>query len=249
VTARPREAVVVVAAGVGSRLAGAGGEVPKALVPVGGAPLLVHALERVRAAVDGPVVVVHTPGQEDAFAPHAGGALLVPGGATRTDSVRAGIAALGDDVDLVAVHDAAMAFTPPAVVRAALDAVRGDVVAAAPAVAVADTLKRATGDEPTAGAVATVAATVPREGLWAVQTPQCFDLAVLRAALAAAPPGGATDDLALVEQACAAGVVTGRVVLVAGSRLGLKVTWPEDVAVATALAATGYEPSGGVARG
>lgn len=228
-------AIVVVAAGLGTRL---GSAAPKALVEVGGRSLLDHALERVTAVGADEVVVVHTPGEEASFrAVVAGRAGLVVGGATRSASVRAGVAVLGDH-DVVAVHDAARAFTPPEVMRAALDAVRGEVVAAAPGLPVADTLKDVEGDR--------VVATVDRSRLWAVQTPQVFARVTWDAVTAWAGDREATDDLALVEQAIEAGAVSGEVRLVAGSRLALKVTWPEDLVLAAALA--GVPPSTGARR-
>jgi 2-C-methyl-D-erythritol 4-phosphate cytidylyltransferase len=218
--------VVLVAAGSGTRLGAAG---PKALVELAGRPLLAHALDRLAAAGLPPPVVVHVPDARAAFAVAAGElpvAAYVPGGATRTASVRAGVAALADDVEVVAVHDAARPLTPPAVIRATVAAVTGDVLAAAPALPVADTLKRVEGD--------VVVATVDRSDLAAVQTPQVFPRQVLEAALASADQ--ATDDLALVERLLAAGRLQGRVVVVPGSAWGRKVTYPSDLALVTALA-------------
>ena len=224
---------VVVAAGIGQRLGDAVGG-PKALVRVDGTCLLAHALRRLHAAGIDPIVVVHTPGHADDFTAAVRGlgvASLVPGGETRTASVQAGLDALGSrEVARVAVHDAARAFMPAEVIRAAVAAVDGDVVAAAPGLPVADTLKRVAGDEHR------VAATVDRGGLWAVQTPQVFDAATLADVRVWATGMQATDDLALVEQAIASGVVTGEVRLVRGSPLGLKVTYPDDLTIAEALA-------------
>lgn len=230
-----REAVVVVAAGVGRRLDASKAR-PKALVTVGGRPLLDLALEGLRAADVADVVVVHTPGHAADFADvcrRQGVTALVPGGATRTASVRAGLGAVAADTEVVAIHDAARALTPAPVVRAVLDAVVGDVVAAAPAVAVADTLKRAEDGR--------VVATLDRAGVHAVQTPQAFVPAVLRRALAAGVE--ATDDLALVERAIADGTVAGEVRLVPGSAWGLKVTYPEDLVLAAALLVARREAS------
>jgi 2-C-methyl-D-erythritol 4-phosphate cytidylyltransferase len=221
-------AAVVVAAGRGERL---GGGAPKALTRLAGATLVEHALAGLRAAGIGHLVVVHPPGYGDAFAPLVGDAELVPGADTRTGSVRAGVAAVPPEADVVAVHDAARALTPPAVVAAAVAAVTGDVLAAAPARTVADTLKRV---EP-AGDVLRVRATVPRDDLAAVQTPQVFPRAVIERALASGLD--ASDDLGLVEALIDEGVLEGRIVLVPGSPLGLKVTWPDDVVVAEALLA------------
>lgn len=220
---------VLVAAGSGVRL-GAGR--PKALVEVGGAPLVATAVQRLQAAGAVRVVVVGPP--DDLAAVHAAldgldacPVVVVPGGDTRSASVRHGLAAVADldDGDVVAVHDAARAFTPPAVIRAAVAAIADDVVAAAPALAVSDTLKRVEGT--------TVAGTVDRADLVAVQTPQAFRLDVLRRAHADA--GDATDDLALVEGLLANGVVAGRIVTVPGSVLATKVTVPDDVRVLEAL--------------
>jgi 2-C-methyl-D-erythritol 4-phosphate cytidylyltransferase len=220
---------VVVAAGLGERL-GAGR--PKALLDLAGRTLIERALDGLRRAGIERLVVVHPPGFADVFAPLVGDAALVPGGASRTDSVRAGVAALPADVTVVAVHDAARALTPAEVVRAAVEAVRGDVVAAAPARPVADTLKRVVPDD---DASQQVVGTVDRAGLAAVQTPQVFPRGVLEQALAAGRD--ASDDLGLVEALLAEGAVPGRVVVVPGSPLGLKVTWPDDVVVAEALLA------------
>jgi 2-C-methyl-D-erythritol 4-phosphate cytidylyltransferase len=137
--------VVLVAAGAGTRLGSPG---PKALVEVAGRSLLAHALAGLAAAGLPAPVVVHAPDHREAFEASAGAvpvAAWVPGGATRTDSVRAGVAALPDTVEVVAVHDAARPLTPPDVMRATVAAVRGDVLAAAPGIAVADTLKRIAG--------------------------------------------------------------------------------------------------------
>jgi 2-C-methyl-D-erythritol 4-phosphate cytidylyltransferase len=220
---------VLVAAGRGERL-GAGR--PKALATLHGRALVELALEGLRGGGVDRLVVVHPAGEAEAFAPLVGDAHLVEGGASRTDSVRAGVAALPDDVEVVAVHDAARALTPCAVIADAVAAVGGGVVAAAPARPVADTLKRVVRGE---GGTQRVVGTVHRDDLAAVQTPQVFPRAVLERALAAGRD--ASDDLGLVEALLEEGDLEGSVVLVAGSPLGLKVTWPDDVVVAEALLA------------
>jgi 2-C-methyl-D-erythritol 4-phosphate cytidylyltransferase len=222
---------VVVAAGSGERL---GDDRPKALATLAGRPLLSHALERLWASeVIDAIVVVYAPGHADAFGElcrtHDVEA-LVPGRATRTGSVRAGVAATGGNVGRIAVHDAARPLTPAGVIGRTVRAVTGDVVAAAPGLPVPDTLKRV---EVGGGVIGTV----DREGLWAVHTPQVIDAAVLRTTLAWATSHEATDDLGLVERAIAADVVQGRVVLVDGDVRDLKVTYRRDLALLAALLA------------
>jgi 2-C-methyl-D-erythritol 4-phosphate cytidylyltransferase len=118
------------------------------------------------------------------------------------------------------------------VIRRTVAAVEDGALAAAPAVAVADTLKRIGApfveDHP-----AEVVATVDRERLVGVQTPQVFPREVLERALQEGTD--ATDDLALVERLVAAGELAGQVVVVPGSPRGLKVTYPEDLLVARAM--------------
>ena len=153
------------------------------------------------------------------------GVTVVAGGSERFESVANALAALRDDIDLVAVHDAVRPCTPPAVIDAAFRAAaeRG---AAVPAVPVGDTLKRA-------GADHRVEATVPRANLWLAQTPQTFRRDWLvgayakRTSLAAA----ITDDAQLVE---AAG---HPVYVVAGSPLNLKITTQDDLKIAASLLA------------
>lgn len=225
-------AAVVAAAGRGSRLGRF--EAGKALVEIGGRTLLELALENLVAAGVDELVVVHPAGQRSRFAaataPHRVG--LVAGGATRSDSVRHGVGAIARDHRLVAIHDAARPLVPVVTIRATIAAVGGEVVAAAPGLAVPDTLKRV-GD----GGV--VLGTVDRAGVWAVHTPQVVRADVLRATLAWSGARHASDDLGLVEQARAAGVVTGEIRMVPGDPRGLKVTYRGDVEVAAALLAAG----------
>ena len=223
--------VVVVAAGAGDRL---GADRPKALVEVAGRALLGHALDGLAAAGLPAPVVVHAPDHRTAFTAAVGDvevAAWVPGGATRTASVRAGVAALPHPAATIVVHDAARPLTPPQVIGSALaavvDAADGAVSAAAPALPVADTLKRVDGDR--------VLGTVDRTDLVGVQTPQVFTAEALRAALDLGDD--ATDELGLVERLLAAGRLDGRVAVVPGSAWGRKVTTAADLAVVEALAA------------
>lgn len=150
----------------------------------------------------------------------------VAGGATRSDSVRAGLAAIPDDVEVVCVHDAARPLASAELFDRVIAAVVAGADAAFPGIAVTDTIKVI---DPTTAAGATlgdVIATPDRSTLISVQTPQAFRASVLRAAHAAG--GDATDDAALVE---AAG---GRVVAVEGDPMARKITTPDDLTWARA---------------
>lgn len=216
---------VVVAAGDGVRL---GRSTPKALIEVGGVALVVHSVRTLVAAGLAAPVVVYPPDAETAvrrvLADEAVGD-LVAGGPTRTDSVRRGVAALPDATEIVAIHDAARPLVPVAVVRRVLAAMQAGVLAAAPGIPVADTLKRVVDGR--------VHATVDRQGLMAVQTPQVFVRDVLATVLAAGDE--ATDELALVERFVDDGRLTGEVVVVAGSPFAHKVTHPDDLELVAAL--------------
>lgn len=203
---------VVVAAGRGDRF----GEAKQFLVLDG--ERLVDRAVAACAAVCDEVVVVLPAGVEWDGAPVAA---AVVGGATRSASVRAGLDALRRDPEVVLVHDAARPLATPALFRSVIAAVRAGADAAVPGVAVADTLKRVVGTR--------VVETVDRDALVAVQTPQAFRAAALRAAHRNA--GDATDDAALVE---AAG---GTVVVVPGEATNFKVTEPADLERATAVLA------------
>jgi 2-C-methyl-D-erythritol 4-phosphate cytidylyltransferase len=204
--------------------------VPKALRRVAGEPLLVHA---VRGLVESGevdlVVVAAPPGQAVAVEALLRDAIdgpplrVVDGADSRQRSVALALAALGPEVDVVLVHDAARAFTPSAVTARVADAVRAGAVAVIPVVAVTDTITKVTDD--------TVAGTVDRSDLRAVQTPQGFRRDVLEQAHAGAPTG-ATDDASLVES------LGLPVTVVQGSDEAFKVTSPLDLLVAEALLRT-----------
>jgi 2-C-methyl-D-erythritol 4-phosphate cytidylyltransferase len=181
------------------------------------------------------VVVVAPPGDEDAMRRALGDrdVTVVPGADDRVGSVSAALDALPADADVVLVHDAARCLCPPEVVRAVVDAVRAGHRAVIPATPVADTLKRT-------GAAGQVLATVDRSDLAAVQTPQGFEPATLRAAhdrararRDAGEPVAATDDAGLAEDL---GVT---VVTVPGDPRAFKVTTPLDLAMAEALVTAG----------
>ena len=210
---------VVVAAGRGDRL---GLDRPKAFAKLGGRPLLAESLERLEDSewVDSIVVVAPEEWEEPAIllAEEIGAGKVtacVAGGATRAESVRAGVAEVGAEALVVLVHDAARPLLVAEVVERVLAPLGEGWDGAVPALPVADTLKRAADD-------GTVLETVDRTGLHAVQTPQAFLAAVLREAL--------TGDLAETSD-CAALVERrgGRVRVVEGDRRLLKVTTQADL--------------------
>lgn len=201
---------VVVAAGGGRRYGGA-----KQFAPLGDRRVVDHAVGAARAACDAVVLVLPAGIRWDGVPVAA----AVEGGATRSASVRAGLAAVPAGAAVVVVHDAARPLAPPALFGAVVAAVDAGADAAVPGLPVVDTLKRVADGH--------VVGTVAREGLVAVQTPQAFRADRLRAAHAGL--GDATDDAALVE---AAG---GTVVVVPGEPSNLKVTTPGDLRVAAAL--------------
>jgi len=215
---------VIVAAGSGQR-AGPGGA--KQWRPLRGRPVARWSLEALLAAGARRVVVVIAPGDEAvAAAAFAGlaGWRLAPGGATRDRSVIAGLEALDAAADdIVLVHDAARPLVETRHIEALIAAL-AHADGALPALAVADTLKRAAPG-------AEVTATVDRAGLWRAQTPQAFRAGRLAAAYDAWPAGESpTDDAAVVER------YGGRIVLTAGDPRLMKLTYPEDFAMADLLA-------------
>ncbi|MEU4679749.1 2-C-methyl-D-erythritol 4-phosphate cytidylyltransferase [Micromonospora sp. NPDC023737] len=219
-------AVLVPAAGAGVRL---GPGRPKALRLLAGEPLLVHAVRRLAAARSVHTIVVAAPVAEveavrELLAPVAS-VSVVPGGAERQESVAAALAAVPPGPEIVLVHDAARALTPPDLVEAVAAAVRAGRPAVIPVLPVVDTIKEV-------GAEEVVLGTVDRSALRAVQTPQGFRRSVLSAAHAAA--GDAlTDDAGLVEKQ---GVPVS---CVPGSEYALKITRPFDLALAEYLLASG----------
>lgn len=217
-------AIVIVAAGSGTRL---GADLPKAFVPVCGSSLLARSVRTALAVPDVAQVVVVAPAthQEQARAelpdePRVG---VVPGGAERTDSVAAGLAALDETVDVVLVHDCARALAPVSLFSAVAQAVSAGAPAVVPGLAVVDTIKAVDGD-------GVVVSTPDRATLRAVQTPQGFRREVL--ARAHASGLAATDDAALVE---ALGLP---VLVVEGDPVAFKVTTQEDLARARRVVAS-----------
>ena len=218
---------VVVAAGAGSRL---GGELPKALVPVSGKPMFLHSVERFLELPDGFGVAVTAPADRLEDFHRALKSVdvrdrvtVAAGGETRSASVRNGLEATqaGNDA-VVLIHDAARPLASGELIARVLNGVRrrGN---ATPVVPLADTVKEVSGDR--------LLRTLPREGLYAVQTPQGFRKGELLELLHQFP-GPHQDDAVPFELA-------GReAFLVEGERLNIKITYPEDLRLAETLLAT-----------
>lgn len=227
ITPVPRIAVIVVAAGSGTRL---GASAPKAFVGLDEHTILRHALEGVFAAPEAQVVVVAPQDREgDALteALESAGSRrdlvsVVVGGRTRQASVQAGLHAVWPDVELVLVHDAARALTPPAVFERVIAALDGGADGAIPVLPVVDTIKRVHG--------AAILAALDRSELAAAQTPQGFRRELLDAAYRSTDREF-TDDAALM---AAAG---HPVAAVEGDPLAFKITTREDLARARDIVA------------
>jgi 2-C-methyl-D-erythritol 4-phosphate cytidylyltransferase len=216
---------LIVAAGRGERL---GRDRPKALVALGGRPMLEWSVQTLRSVAAIERIVVALPASELGAAPE--GTVAVAGGAVRSESVRSALRACPSG-DPVVVHDAARPLAPASLfVRAlaALEEAGLDAVIAA--ARVSDTIKEAD------AAGRRVARTLDRARLWAAQTPQVFRREVLERALIYASESAlaaATDDAWLVEQA------GGVVEVVESSPANLKVTTPTDLRLAELLLAQG----------
>jgi 2-C-methyl-D-erythritol 4-phosphate cytidylyltransferase len=232
-------AAILVAAGAGKRL-GAGR--PKAFVELWNEALYVHAARSLleSGAVDSLVVVVPDGYRDEATAAlrhrtAIGGVALrvVSGGPSRQASVALGLAALPADADVVLVHDAARALAPPALVSDVARSVRAGHGAVVPGLAVADTVKRVgpaddTGARP-------VAATLQRDELRLIQTPQGFARDLLERAhrrgadRAADESRSAGDDAALVEE------LGEQVHVIPGDPTAFKITGPHELLIAAAF--------------
>ena len=223
----PEVAVIVVAAGSGSRL---GRMEPKAFVPLGGRTLLERALLTVFGMRDPVQVIVVVPKTHVtealtiSYRAARGTAVdVVAGGTTRQASVTLGLAALHPDVRTVLVHDAARALTPAALCDGVVDAVRASGHGIVPGLALVDTIK-------SVSAAGGILATVNRGDLTAVQTPQGFPREMLAAATAAADSSlEATDDAGVV---AAAGYPVS---VIPGDPLAFKITTQWDLTRAESL--------------
>lgn len=215
---------LVAAAGSGTRL---GAAVPKALVELAGTPLVRRSVEQLAAGGVGRCVVTIPAGFEDAFAAALAGAPvpceLVVGGAERQDSVRLGLAAVGE-ASIVLVHDAARPMVPAEVTASVIEAVAAGHIAVVPVTPMIDSLRELDGEN---------SWVVERSNYRAVQTPQGFDFSMLVAAHELCFTQGTvvTDDASCCE------VAGHRVHLVTGARESFKITEPIDLMTAEALLA------------
>jgi 2-C-methyl-D-erythritol 4-phosphate cytidylyltransferase / 2-C-methyl-D-erythritol 2,4-cyclodiphosphate synthase len=222
----PRVAVIVVAAGSGTRL---GLGEPKAFVRLAGRTILEHSIRGVLGMAQPAQIVVVAPSERlaaarniahEAAGPVSENVTVVTGGTSRQGSVAAGLAAVRDGVEVVLVHDAARALTPAQLFDDVVGAVRASGSGVVPVLPLVDTIKRLEGDA--------VRETVDRSTLGAAQTPQGFPRGSLRTAYDAAG-SEFTDDAALYADA------GHEVTSIAGDALAFKVTTPWDLSRAESL--------------
>ncbi len=225
-----RTAALVPAAGRGERL---GPGEPKALREISGVPMLVYAVSALASARSIDLVVVAAPPRDvDSVAAmlsqqsFSDKVTVVAGGDTRQESVARALIALPLDVDVVLVHDAARPLAPVELVSAVVASVRAGNPAVVPGLAVTDTIKEVNDQ-------GEVVATVDRNSLRAIQTPQGFDRELLQRAHAQLDEsqGIFTDDAGLIE---AMGVP---VKVIEGHVEAMKITRPFDLAIAETIIA------------
>lgn len=222
-------AVIVVAAGSGTRL---GAAEPKAFVPLAGRTLLEHALDAVRALPEPTQIIVVAPASHLERAQRMLGSdgVAVVGGVSRSDSVAAGLAVLEPGVTTVLVHDAARALTPTSLFGSVIDTVRMTGSGVVPALPVVDTLKKV-------DVHGTVLDTADRAELASAQTPQGFPAADLSHAYAqAASRAGAAGSLADTDDAATFAAAGFEVITIPGDPRAFKITTSDDLARAEILA-------------
>ncbi|VBA44111.1 2-C-methyl-D-erythritol 4-phosphate cytidylyltransferase [Mycobacterium innocens] len=213
---------IVPAAGSGERLAVG---VPKAFYQLDGQTLVERAVDGLLESkvVDNVVVAVPPDRTDEAKLILGHKAMIVAGGANRTETVRLALSALEtSEPSFVLVHDAARALTPPSLVARVVNALRAGHLAVVPALPLTDTIKAV-------DANGVVLGTPERAGLRAVQTPQGFAGDLLRRAYQHADTADFTDDASLVEH------IGGQVQVVEGDPLAFKITNRFDLLLAQAV--------------
>ncbi len=210
--------LVLAAAGSGSRF---GSDIPKQFIPLEGKPLYLHALEHFSSFFEMAVLVLPQGWKEKVETqvqslPYRERLILEIGGPRRQDSVYQGLNRLGEEIEIVLVHDAARPFTSPELISSVIEQTRQHE-ACVPVLPVADTLKEVSDGR--------VVRTLDREGLNLVQTPQGFEINLLKRAFQQAIQDGfyGTDEATLVER------LGSPVHVVAGESSNLKVTCKEDL--------------------
>jgi 2-C-methyl-D-erythritol 4-phosphate cytidylyltransferase len=210
--------LVLAAAGSGSRF---GSDTPKQFIPLEGKPLYLHSLERFSSFFEVAVLVLPEGWKEKVETQvrslsYRDRLILEIGGPRRQDSVYQGLNRLGKDIEMVLVHDAARPFTSPELISSVIEQTRQHE-ACVPVVPVRDTLKQVSDGR--------IVRTLDREGLSLVQTPQGFEIKLLKRAFQQAIQDGfyGTDEATLVER------LGSTVHVVAGESSNLKVTCKEDL--------------------
>jgi 2-C-methyl-D-erythritol 4-phosphate cytidylyltransferase len=215
---------IVLAAGGGTRFGG-----PKQFADLAGRPMLEHTVRTASAACDGIVAVLPAALLDRWTAP--AGVVVVAGGATRAQSVRAGLAAVPAQVAVIVVTDAAHPLATAALYRRVVDTILGGADAAVPGLPLSEVVKEITISETaTAGTVVSAGRSLPRETHRLIQMPHAFAASRLRDAHA-----GAAEAVEDSEMVAAAGA---RVIVVEGEPANIHVTTPEDLALANLLAPT-----------
>jgi 2-C-methyl-D-erythritol 4-phosphate cytidylyltransferase / 2-C-methyl-D-erythritol 2,4-cyclodiphosphate synthase len=213
-------AAIIAAAGSGERFKA---KIPKALIHLGDKTLLEHAIARIAPAVQ-QIIVTAPAGYEDLIQTLVGdGVVVVTGGATRSESVRLGLAAVDSAAEYILVHDAARSLASTELAQSIIASLQSGEVAVIPGLTQVDTVN-------VIGSDCYVLSTPDRAALRTIQTPQGFQAAILRQAHQKSAE--ATDDASLVSQ------LGHKVKVIAGEEAALKITTPADLAIAMTFLGT-----------
>ena len=213
-------AAIIAAAGSGERFKA---KIPKALIHLGDKTLLEHAITQIAPAVQ-QIIVTAPAGYEDQIQTLVGdGVVVVTGGATRSESVRLGLAAVDSAADFILVHDAARSLASTGLAQSIIASLQSGEVAVIPGLAEVDTVN-------VIGSDGYVLSTPDRAMLRTIQTPQGFQAAILREAHQQS--GEATDDATLVSK------LGHKVKVITGEEAAMKITTPADLAIAMTFLGT-----------
>ena len=219
--------VIIVAGGKGLRM---GSDIPKQFLPIGGKPVLMRTIERFREYSKDLQVILVLPKAQQAYWQELCREynfkveyLLADGGETRFHSVQHGLALIPDDAEgVVGVHDGVRPFPSIEVIRSCYETAR-TAKAVIPVIPIVETVRELTGTGPVSSI------TVPRDHYRLVQTPQTFDIQLLKAANRQPYNNCFTDDASVVES------YGHQITLVEGNRENIKITTPYDITVAEAI--------------